>query len=399
MDDIKESRINARQIKMRVLTEDEYLATNDEVSRNTEKSCLRHSVANMSNGGSWIFYNGYIYQYKYGIDVGLDSGTKHYIPSTEGRRKRGVVSGFSSHSRRRLKIAILSSDLPNGSWKCGATFLLPWDEVRWDGEVLNDFRASVEAFRTSFTRCFPRCAIIYRVEVTKKGTEHIHAIFYAPHDDEWITRAYTYVMKSRIEADKKEFVGDIHSTMNDNAKMELLQKIISVLWFIAISRRPITESARLQYWERGVRVKPVKTMSQMIQYMSSVSSKSKKLQSRLKARQWGVLQKKNLVRNKPHRVEVYGRIRVLFLRCISRLRRKRLSRGRHSLSPFGWHHSKRVEAIGVIPGITKELTNKILAWAENEVMSSPPMDYVVPYRPRDLNNKDATLFKQYQAIS
>ena len=42
MDEIDESRINARRIKMRVLMEDEYLATNDEVSRNKEKSCLRH---------------------------------------------------------------------------------------------------------------------------------------------------------------------------------------------------------------------------------------------------------------------------------------------------------------------------------------------------------------------
>ncbi|MBP5788047.1 MAG: hypothetical protein J6Y19_09565, partial [Kiritimatiellae bacterium] len=73
---------------------------------------------------------------------------------------------------------------------------------------------------------------------------------------------------------------------------------------------------------------------------------------------------------------------------------RRLSEGRHSLAPFGWHYAKRRKPIGLILGINKELTNRILAWAENEMKSSP-MEYIVPYRPKDSKPKNTSLFEQY----
>ena len=389
MEDIEETRINARQIIMRSLTEEEYRATSDKVYRYTLKSHKRHREQKTSDSP---YYNDYIYQHENGIEVCVGLG-KHFLPSPKGK-KRGVITPFSTHSRRRLKVALLSCDLTEGSWRCGVSMLLPWHEEHWDGIVLKDFRASVEAFRMSFTRCFPQCAMIYRVEVTRAGAEHIHAVFYAPIEDGWIEKSYTRILKSRVSADQKQFVGAIPPSADDSSKMEFLQRVISVLWFNSIKRRTISEQARLEYKERGVLVERIQSMPQMIQYMTSISSESKRLQSHLGAKAWGVIQKKHFKRNKPYRIDAHGRIRVLFLRCISRLCRRRLSEGRHSLAPFGWHYAKRRKPIGLILGINKELTNRILAWAENEMKSSP-MEYIVPYRPKDSNPKNTSLFEQY----
>jgi len=49
MDEIDESRINARRIIMRSLTEEEYRATSDKVYRYTLKSYKRHQEQNVKS--------------------------------------------------------------------------------------------------------------------------------------------------------------------------------------------------------------------------------------------------------------------------------------------------------------------------------------------------------------
>ena len=144
----EQQNIPAKTIVIRKLTEEGYRATALEVAKNTEKQkqrFLRRQKIIESGKGTYISTKGAIIQYEHGIKIVLPLENQ-FIPTTIGRRKRNPISDFSKSTRKRLRKALLCTDLPNGSQRFGVTITLPWDDSDWDDYLLNDFHSTFLVF-------------------------------------------------------------------------------------------------------------------------------------------------------------------------------------------------------------------------------------------------------------
>lgn len=400
MDGKEQQNIPAKTIVIRKLTEEGYRATASEVAKNTEKQkqrFLRRQKIIESGKGTYISTKGAIIQYEHGIKIVLPLENQ-FIPTTIGRRKRNPISDFSKSTRKRLRKALLCTDLPNGSQRFGVTITLPWDDSDWDDYLLNDFHSTVETFRTAFARCFPLCAIIYRLERQERGAPHMHSVFYAPLDNGWIVNAYDHVSRMRNSQNTNTPIGELPTTFDLNIKSKFLCNVFSALWFNAISHRLFRTKQLQSYWEKCIRVQAIESDPKMFQYMLKTEQSLKNVKA------WGYMQRKNLTERRsepisynPEGVPLEGRILVLMARCISQWSRKQLSYGNHSLAPFGWHYSRWKRRHGFFLGVTPNLTKRIIDWAYKEVKGRE-MDYVIPYRPTPRQTLTNPILNRYVNI-
>lgn len=139
------------------------------VVNNTKKRCLEElkRTNNIESGkAAYWFANGQDYGYKHGITLGHPTG-RRACRKTLDQSKRGRIVMFSRESRRHFIAAMETHDLPNGSIKYYiALTALHWGENKWERkDVLDDFDKVRKTFRTSFARCFKRCAIILKSSV------------------------------------------------------------------------------------------------------------------------------------------------------------------------------------------------------------------------------------------
>lgn len=100
------------------------------------------------------------------------------------KRNKGDISGFSEHSRSRLRVLLSTakwaSDVP--CFRCGLTFTLPW------AASPEEWRKVWAAFVKRLINRFSDVAMIWRIELTTGKAErsgglrraHVHALFWMP---------------------------------------------------------------------------------------------------------------------------------------------------------------------------------------------------------------------------
>lgn len=106
-----------------------------------------------------------------------------------GGGNRGVITGFSRHSRRRLmqKTASLNRDaLPATPKFITLTYGATWSED-W-----HEWKAHLEAFRKRFEREFGQCLIEWRLELQERGAPHFHLLVFHPEyiPYRWLAKAW-----------------------------------------------------------------------------------------------------------------------------------------------------------------------------------------------------------------
>lgn len=376
----REARLNARQAKR-------------------EKKIQKNEDSGKAH---YVYRKEHIYQFPYGIEVSYPSG-KYPIPEIPSdRRKRGKIISFTKKSKRRCRKALVSLDLPNGATRYAVTFTLPWKIDDWGEDVVvADFNQAIETFRTSFARCFKRCAMIYCVELQKSGAYHIHAIFYVPEDStSWTDDAYKYFGKIR-KCKLKEIVdsGGMMPTQPDRCTTtDFLHKTFSLLWFNAIRRRISPESKIYAYWRKGVKVGVYTDVSRQIQMSKTIhymiNDDTTKMPSPMERKRWGIIQRKNLIEKKKV-VEIHDRVRILVLREISKLKRNTIVYSDFGLKKkkrflFGSHHARRRNPVGIIIGITNDMMDKFITQAEQNVRARK-MIYPKPEMKKSQMSYDAEL--------
>lgn len=88
--------------------------------------------------------------------------------------KRGEITGFTAAARRRMRRAMLTLWIPDAQL-VGITLTLPWKGDKFDCE---EFRECLNRFEVAFRRQYPHSAMIFRVELQKRGAPHVHALLY-----------------------------------------------------------------------------------------------------------------------------------------------------------------------------------------------------------------------------
>lgn len=138
----------------------------------------------------------------YGCEVSKPNLVQ-FIPTAKGRKKRGKISGFSHHSAKRMRTALLYSEIPD-CLHFAVTLTVPWLGKDENGQYVHtkrlssgktvrsgdysgyydEWRSTVLRFRMAFARAFPRSASIYRNEVQGRGAPHMHLLCYIAREDE-----------------------------------------------------------------------------------------------------------------------------------------------------------------------------------------------------------------------
>lgn len=229
----------------------------------------------------------------YGVGLSLPTHW-HFVPKclTEpDRAQRGVVATFSAASARRLRETLLRLTIP-GARRYALTATVPWRARSADGRYYtqqdldadrsvvasfdyapDEFRATFHRFRMAFERRCPASAIIWRVELQKRGAPHWHGLLYLAVDD-W-------------------------RSLTSDAPDDAVTRDYFLSWELC------------QMWARcidnlhGARMKPEPGHGWMLdllndnaafaKYIADHSSKHKRDQLGWRGRQWGIIGKSRLV--------------------------------------------------------------------------------------------------------
>ncbi|MBQ2625013.1 MAG: hypothetical protein IJG18_07955 [Kiritimatiellae bacterium] len=307
-----------------------------------------------SGRAEYRYKNGHDYKTPHGVIIGHETGLRGYWTGIK-ESKRGRIVGFSRASQRKFKKAVDCLDLPRGSIKYHVTLTVHhWGEENWKGKewrqeaILDDFEKAQKTFSTSFARCFKRCAIIYRREMTEDGGPHIHAIVYTPLDYDWATDAYTWVAKMR-KAKRQAIIdaGGIMPSMSDEVT-DFVHNTFRVLWFNAIRCRPIPQCKMRFFWQYGVCTRMIDEEADPDYMPKLINYLAKTTQCYPRGKPWGKVQKKNLEELKPEAILIPPEIRDGVLRGIWRKV--------HKDKPF----PEKFTIAGLFVGVTSQIVETIV---------------------------------------
>ena len=228
--------------------------------------------------------------------VGLSLPTHwHFVPkclTNPDTNIRGNVTTFSAASARRLRDTLLRLTIPDAR-RYALTATVPWRARSADGKYYtpqdldadrsvvasfdyapDEFRATFKRFRMAFEYRCPSSAIIWRVELQKRGAPHWHGLLYLAVDD-WLN-----LTTDAPDCD-------------------------------AVSRDYILSWVLCQMWDdcihelHGARMKPEPGHGWMLdllndnaafaKYIADHSSKHKRDQLGWRGRQWGIIGKSRMV--------------------------------------------------------------------------------------------------------
>lgn len=285
----------------------------------------------VSNHGSFVNLSEGVEMWQYGVKV--KSGGLHFIPSAEGRNKRGEVTSFSPAARRRMREALLVSDLRVPSYRFGITLTVPWHGER-TSETDSIFREVWNRFTVSFKRKYPKWAAIFRVELQQRGMPHVHAVVFCPETDA-IFRGVTF-----------------WQTVHDE---------VFALWLRAVGADNMRGGNLEAFVKHGVSVDYIRSHGAMMRYICDHATKSKQAQLGYKGKQWGYLNRKNFQTLPPVRFDgLIGHALVIFNRQLQRLCRFRV---KDDASPFGCKLSHRVRRGTYYVNLAT--AQRIAAWARD----------------------------------
>ena len=231
--------------------------------------------------------------------------------------KRGSISAFSAKSRRRLREVLLTSTAPVGWLEKGFTLTIP-------GPVLpeSDFRRLWHRFQhiareSGYT-------LIWRIELQERKQVHLHGTVFVRDE-----RAANILYRSWEDA---------------------LSVLGPVEWK--------GQSCENRFWlagafEHSCQVESAESgKASWYRYLCDHASKRKQAQLGWKGRQWGVVGRSTISREQPSEVgQLTPKQFDKFLRCLRRLTRSHVWRGRRGTST--WFCSP-------------ETVRRIVAWAKTE---------------------------------
>lgn len=222
----------------------------------------------------------------YSNGVRFNKSTTYY-PKKGNITSRGQILGFSSHSRLRLRKSILENYLPN-SKSYGLTLTVPWfykDENLL--EILELYRKVFHRFSVSFSRKYQNSSCIFRHELQQRKMPHTHIILYL--------------------SDK------------DNQIPGLLLSNIKLIWFQSLSDT-IEDCNVTAFLKYGIKLDELQNKLNMYRYIADHTSKSKQAQLGYIGKQWGFINRKNFVSEKPLFIDFESdKQRVFFTRHIKKL--------------------------------------------------------------------------------
>ena len=254
---------------------------------------------------------------EYGIRVKF-AGTKPRGNHLDGV-KRGEVKGFSLASVRRLRELLLTKYIPSAT-VVGITLTVPWKDVAGDSCRL--FRAAVERFRKAFQRKYPHSAMIYRVELQKRGMPHLHAVCYFAEGDTFDATWFTFAWWK--QGFGSLYDGSMGADLAHGVKCEMMGN----------------------------------NCTRLVQYLCDHASKKKQAQLGWEGRQWGVFAPKNLVSRPSTKLPPFPTPRAegYFWRLIHRFTRYRV-KGRGNC-PFGYRYTHPRRVYGVTFGVSPDFVNR-----------------------------------------
>lgn len=259
----------------------------------------------------------------------------HMFRTVGSGGKRGAIDGFSAAARRRLRQSLLRARLKAKGYICGVTLTLPWSvaDGAWS-PYMDGFREAWNAYCHAWRRKYPHSAMIYRVELQRRGAPHVHVVCYMAAAD---------------------------------GSMENLKAALTYLWAQALGTRVRWTDAAINggFAHCGVSVDHVKSMGAIMRYLCDHATKRKQAQLGYKGKQWGVVSRANLDFLEPTPIDLEPRAEVLFRRCLRRLCRYTLNKGNHALAPFGRHKGKGRAGNGIRYGVSPDTARRIAAWAVN----------------------------------
>lgn len=271
----------------------------------------------------------------------VHTGGVHFIPSSEGRKPRGKVSSFSPAARRRLREALLVYDLAVDSYRFGLTLTLPWKCDSWGDPELDSFRECFNRFGIAFRRARPRWAAIFRVELQQRGAPHIHAIVYAPVEE--FRGIYTNVLYSRLH---DFFWG---------------------LWWDAL-KHDLKGGSLDGFYRYGIRADYIRTEAAIYRYLADHATKSKQAQLGYRGKQWGILNRKALVRRPPLGfAALEGDVLFRFNRALRKICRYRVKAD----CVFGSRLSKALPVRGGCRYVNLSTASRIVSWAKSSECLPP----------------------------
>lgn len=178
---------------------------------------------------------------------------------------RGAIRGFSAHSSLRLRRLLLHSRLVTSYWMYGVTLTLPWKSISL-GSALAAYRAAFNRFSMSFKFRFPNSAMVFRHELQTRRMPHCHIVLYASVDD-----FDTY--------------DNVHYITSEFGR----------LWLLAIKCQMYGGSL-VGFARYSVKVdKFIGDSMAAYRYLCDHTSKHKISQLGYQGKQWGIVNRKNLV--------------------------------------------------------------------------------------------------------
>lgn len=293
-----------------------------------------NSVSSVSNPSSDVnlgrVESGYVWVYPRGVVMKKQRVHLQSVKPTVGG-KRGDISGFSFASRRRMRLALLRSDLNQECFRFGLTITLPWQGDFGD-EWLEGFRACFHRWQTSFRKVHSRWAMIFRVELQQRGAPHVHAIVYAPANE--ISRfgaSFWYKFKEEC----------------------------TLRWYKALKGE--MRGGDIQgFFKHSVSVDNIRDDAAMFRYLADHASKQKQAQLGYRGKQWGIVGKSNLVTIDPLQfTDLTEREHALLARAVAKICRYSLK----SACPFGWKHSRAFPRWSMTKYVSAGTMSRLIAWA------------------------------------
>lgn len=210
-----------------------------------------------------------------------------YYPKSETLKTRGKITEFSSHSRLRLRKSILQNSLPN-SKSFGLTLTVPWMYKKETlSEILLLYRKVFHRFCIAFSRKYKNSACIFRHELQQRKMPHTHIILYLSN--------------------------------NDSQSCDLLTSNIKSLWVNSLSDT-ISDCNIVGFLKYGIKLDKLDNKLNMYRYIADHTSKSKQAQLGYIGKQWGFINRKNFVKEKPLFIDFESdEQKLFFMRHIKKL--------------------------------------------------------------------------------
>ena len=241
----------------------------------------------------------------------METPKSKFRTSRKGGGRRSVITKFSRNSASRLRRLLARTICPAG-WPCfGMTLTVPGPNI-----TPEEWRRVWSVYCQRLRR-IGNVALVWRIELQRRGQPHIHCICWCkdgPYDPR---EAWFYALRILGPYEGPAVTVKGHDKLTQNESGETVQETIRVhdraFWRGAVQHAvridEVGDESNIGWWR----------------YLAAHASKSKQSQLGWKGRQWGVFNARHLDLAKPDLIELTRKAEVKVMRCLKRLIRCRFA--------------------------------------------------------------------------